>query len=389
MKKLLFTLVAALLLAACTQESGKPFNELPEVSEDAIWSFFAALPSADLPAAIGNPAARQAYRQKFEEMKDGVLGDGAGPEADNRTADNSLYWSDYFARPDDYDWENEDPAAEHPYVNFHVYPGTKEGTLFGVLESGAYQSENETKQPDRGYWFDGAKVKSAPIVSEPPYTADNITPDPLLVYGNNSLHFSIKEGKFGPSYFDRGCEIFIEDVGTPGVEYEWNGVSFVRQEGIVQRCIYGSGFGNLTLGEDEVPWSIPGFSTKSVEINNPFEYVYTVTATGADEPTLFIHASEDQVINQIEVCSEKYANIYGIHPGSLVAELIEVKQYYDEMMGEDSYLSVVELPDGQIHIYTGFDEDYFYVIRKEDWLGDESFKADARIVRVGISNGVG
>ena len=59
------------------------------------------------------------------------------------------------------------------------------------------------------------------------------------------------------------------------------------------------------------------------------------------------------------------------------------------MTGEDSYLSVVELPDGQVHIYTGFDEDYFYVIRKEDWLGDESFKADARIVRVGISNGVG
>ena len=389
MKQFILALAsAALLLAACTTESGKPFEQLPAVEEDAVWSFFAALPAADLPAEVGNAEQRQAYKTRFFEMMDGVLGDGEGPEDPAKATEKSIYWSDYFTKPEDYDWTQEPEDTPHPYANFHVYPGTAEGTLFGILESGAYVDGEDQKKPVHAYWYDGSKVKPGKIVVEPMYNADNLVPDPLLVYGRNDLHFSLKDGKFGPTYFDRGFDVYIEDVGPSGVVYEWDGVRFNRVENPVHRCIYNYGFANMML-EDDVPWSVPGDSTDVVDESNPFDRIYKLTEKGKDEPTLIFHATDKFKLSEIEVCSEKYSNPYGLHPGSTVADLLKVREEVNSLWGEDTYLSVVEQENGMVHIYAGFDEDFIYMVPKESWLGGENFKADARIARIAVINSMG
>ena len=392
MKKLFVALCsAALLLAACTEETGKPYNELSPVSEDALWSFFAALPGADVPGDISPAADRQAYRSKFLELQEGVLGDGEGPEDETKTSDNSIYWSDYFAMPDDYDWSQVPEDAQHPYAHFHVYPGVSEGKYFGILESGAYCNGDNNKKPVLAYWYDAAsgKVKPGKIVVEPEINADNITPDALLVYGCNDLHFSLKDGKFGPNYYDRGFSVYIEDVGMSGVEYEWDGVQFNRVEAPVQRCIYNYGFAHLFLGEDDIPWSIPGYTTELVSEDNPFDRIYKLTADGEEDPTLILHGTDEFKIMEIEVCSPKYANPYGLHPGSTVAELLQVRERFNEIFQEETALSVVEQEGGLVHIYAGFDADFIYVISREDWLGNESFKGDAKILRIAVVNALG
>ena len=379
---------AAILLAACTSESGKPYNQLPAVEEDAVWDFFAALPNSDVPSAIGPSADRKAFRSQFNDMMDGVLGDGEGPEDETRLSNNSIYWSDYLSKLYDYDWSQEDENAPHPYASFHVYPGVEEGKLFGILESGCYKNGEETKEPVRAYWYDGNKVKPGTLVVEPKYNADNITPDPLLVYGCNDLYFSLKENKFSPNYYDRGFSIYIEDVGMSGVDYEWDGVRFNRVENPVHRCIYNYGFAHIMLGED-VPWSVPGYDTQILSEENRFDRLYKLCPKGSDEPTLIFHATEEMKLSEIEVCADRFSNPYGIHPGSTVAELLQVRENFNEMVGEDTYLSVVEQEDGFVHIYTGFDEDFIYMVPKDSWLGEESFKADARIARVAVINGMG
>lgn len=388
-KSIVAIAAAALIFAACTTaESGKPYDQLPQIPEGTVWSFFAALPSSDVPAEIGDPDARKAFKDRFSEMLDGILGDGEGIEDDNKKSENSIYWSDYLSKPEDYDWSQEDEDTPHPYAHFHVYPGTVEGKYFGILESGAYVDGDDNKQPVRAYWYDGSKVQPGKITVEPMYNADNIVPDPLAVFGCNELHFALKDGKFGPSYYDRGFEIFIEDVGTPGVEYEWDGVRFNRKDNPVQRLIYNYGFSHIMLGE-EVPWSIPGYTTETVNSDNPFDRIIHVTEKGKDSPTLIFHATDDYKLSEIEVCSERYANMYGLHPGSSVADLLRVREEFNEIYGETTYLSVVEQQDGFVHIYAGFDEDFYYMVRKEYWLGGESFKADAVIERIAVINAVG
>ena len=109
--KRLFSLAAA-LLAACLicscsesdQGSGKPFEQLPAVDSGQLWAFFSAIPASDLTEELKTPEARSAYKDRFEEMLDGVLGDGEGPETIWSKNDNSIYWSDYFSKPSDYDW---------------------------------------------------------------------------------------------------------------------------------------------------------------------------------------------------------------------------------------------------------------------------------------------
>ena len=392
MKKLVVALAsAALLLAACTPETGKPYDELPPVQQDALWSFFAALPNADVPGAISPSEDRKAYRSKFEGLKEGVLGDGEGPEDETKTNSNTIYWSDYFSLPDDYDWSQVPEDALHPYANFHVYPGVGEGKLFGILESGAYSNGDNKKEPVRAYWYDTTtgKVKPGTIVAEPEYNADNITPDALLVYGCDDLHFSLKDGKFGPSYYDRGFSVYIDEVGMSGVEYEWDGVQFNRIENPVQRCIYNYGFAHLFLGEDEVPWSVPGYVTELVNEDNPFDRIYKITADGEDEPTLILHATDESIITEIIVCSPRYANPYGIHPGSPYSDLLKVREKFNDIFGEDTAIAASEQPDGFVYVYAGFDADFCYMIPRSDWLGGESFKGDAVISRIAIVNGAG
>lgn len=380
---------AALMLTACTTaESGKPFDQLPEMPEGMAWTFFAALPSSDLPAELADPESRVAFRQRFIDMQDGILGDGDDLEGNGKKNDNSIYWSDYFSKPEDYDWSQEDEDTPHPYAHFHVYPGTEEGKYFGILECGAYTNGDDTKEPVRAYWYNGSKVQPGKITVEPMYNADNVVPDPLVVFGSDELHFALKDGRFGPSYYDRGFEIYIEDVGTPGVEYEWDGVRFNRIENPVCRFVYSYGFSHIMLGED-IPWSIPGYITETVNSENPFDRIINVTRKGEDSPTLILHSTDEYKLSEIEVCAGRYANVYGIHPGSSVADLLRVREEYNEIYGEPTYLSVVEQEDGFVHIYTGFDEDFIYFVPKKYWLGGESFKSDAVIERVAVVNAVG
>lgn len=395
--KRLFPLAAA-LLAACLicscsesdQGSGKSFEQLPAVDSGQLWAFFGAIPASDLTEELKTPEARSAYKDRFEEMLDGVLGDGEGPETIWSKNDNSIYWSDYFSKPSDYDWTEEDNDKPHPYVNFHAFSDVSGQKLFGVLQSGCYDDGEEQKNPDHYYWYEvgSGKVSAANLKMDKPYTAEDLTADPLLLYGSENLYYAIKNGKYSPSYCDRGFQVFIEDVGNSGVMYQWNGNKFVRDNSTGAICLYNYGFGNIMLGE-AVPFSVPGYKTVFVETEGLSTNVYYLVKEGENEPTLLLRSDGDMDIVEIEVCSPRYANVYGVRPGMSVSDFLNVVKEYNSNFEEAPYVSYVETEKGYVEIFCGFDEDFVYKVMNEDYLGDEKFKSDAKIARVAVVNAVG
>ena len=388
MKKPFLALLAASLLAACTGESGpgKAFNELPAVDADNIWAFFKAIPAADLPEDLSSPQVREAYRPVYEGLLQGVLGDGEGPEETVNSTANSIFWSDYFANPE----QDPIPGKKHPYVNLHVYSNVGGDKLFGVMESGAYTEGDPIEYPQKAWWFTPASGKIAPakVEMDPKYTEDELTSDALLLFGSDNLFYAVKNGKYGPNYYDSGLNIYIEDVGMTGVIYDWNGVKFVRHKNPHIPAIFNYGFSHITLGDD-VPFSVPGYITDEISHNNPFDQIFRLAKEGADEPELIFHASDDMTIFQIDVYPERYCNPWGIYPGMSVADFMTAVQAINSRFPEPTYTNVVENQDGYVDIYTGFDEDFIYKVLREDWLGGDSFSPSARLACVCVAGGVG
>ena len=391
MRKISFFSLAALVLlaAACTEEQGSAYDELPVVDNSNVWAFFQALPESDLPEMIKPVDKRAEYKAKFNEMQDGVLGDGEGPETVWSKSDNSIYWSDYFGMEDDYVWSEEDNNKPHPYAYLHVYTNAAGEKLFGVLQSGAYVDGEDVKNPERYYWFEPAsgKISSGSLKLDRPYTKDDIAEDPLLLYGNENLYYAISKGNYYPAYSDRGFQVYIDEVGMCGVNYQWNGSKFVRDTTTGSICIYNYGFGNFCIGEN-LPFDVPGYKTEFAATEGPYSSVYNLVKDGNDEPDLVMVVDSESKIIRIEVCSDRYANIYGVKPGMKVSELLQKLNDLGSDLEYPLYTSIVE--EGNfVVIYNGFDEDFSYKIRREDYLGDEKFSPEATVARVCVTNAVG
>lgn len=392
MRKIILIAAAAALLFSCNTavEEGKPFEELPVIQKSDLLAFFKALPKGDLPARIETAEARETYFNNFLVMsEDSCMADGEGPIDELRRTDNAIFYSDYICFDEDSIPEAEDGV--HPYVNIYLYASVHEGRYFGIVKSGSYtEGEDGPKSnPDKYYWFDSAsgKLKATKLPLTPAYTVDDLTADPLLTFGAANLYYAIKNKCFSNQFFDRGFAVYIDDIGESGVAYDWDGAKFVRNSTRPIRCIYNYGFANIYMGR-KVPYDIPGYSTTMLKVEE-MSYVYSVVKSGEEEPVLFLQADNEEGIFMIEVCSDRYANPYGIYPGMPFADFLAVIDKVNSLFPEPTYISYDESDPDFVNIYVGFDEDFIYKVSKSYYLGGEQFSKDAVLARVAILNAVG
>lgn len=377
-------LMAAVSCKEAPKEQGKPFDELPVLDKADVLAFFNALPASDLPSQLESAEARERFYKRFRDMSEsGMLADGEGPEESVLKTDNAIFWSEFLEDPENYGFDESGENDVHPYCNIYIYSGTEKGRQFGIIQSGAYTADGEIANPDKCYWFDAAEDKLTPaeLTLVPKYTADDLTSDALLTYGAHNLYYAVKEGKVHHYFYDRGMEVAIQEVGKTDVIYEWNGVNFERDAAAKVYCIYNYAFAGFMLG-DKVPWDVPGYSTKAVEIPTPYTYRYDLIRAGAEEPTLIFMADDSGTITSIEVCSGSYKNPYGIYPGMPVADFLDVVAKVNARLPEPSYTSYN--PNGEfVDIYVGFDEDFCYKVPLDKFVVHEDrFTPDAVIARV-------
>ena len=154
--------------------------------------------------------------------------------------------------------------------------------------------------------------------------------------------------------------------------------------------LYGFGFNNIRVGEN-VPFDVPGYKTVKVD-ESEYEFIYELRKDGEDTPTLVFHATRYNDLTDIEICTDDYANTYGIYPGMPYDEF---KKTVDEINSwwygdEAPYVSIVDdMDENFVYIFCGFDEDYYYLVDKKDYKGNELFSPHAKIARVGVSGAVG
>lgn len=393
-----FKFLAAAVLASlpfffsCNSASkpeGKPFEELPKVEESDLLAFFKALPSADLPELVQDPGKREAYFKKYIVMRtDGMLGDGDGIYAAPST-DNVVFWSDYFEELSGTEMEDSEDRP-HPYLNFYVYAGVESGKFFGIVKSGSFEDSGEKKNPEKYFWYDSASAKLTPceLPLNPRYTEEDLTAEPLLTFGHGDLYFSIKNGGVFNTYYDKGMEVYIEDIGSTGVIYDWNGVEFVRNVTDRIPCIRNWGFANIDLGSD-ISWNVPGYTTDLVSATE-YERTFTLVKSGETKPTLVFTTDNDDEIFMIDVCSPAYCNPYGIYAGMPFPEFIEKVQDISESYGfELPFISINDSEADFVVIYARMDEDFCYKVDKSEYIGDGQFADGAKIARVCVMNAVG
>ena len=392
-KFLVLLMCCALPLAASCDQApaaqGKPFDELPAVGHGDVLAFFKALPDESLPELIRDAAKRESYYNAYVQMSEnGSLADGEGPEETALKTNNAVFWSEYLEVMDDAP-EKLREADEHPYANLYVYAGADPGRLFGVLKTGAFTDDGDKEDPDRFFWMDKASSKLTPakLVFSPEYKGEDLTEDVLSTFGAPNLYYSVSNKQFYNSFHDRGFNVIIEEVGPTAVSYEWNGVEFVRCKDYKVPCIYNYGFANFMLGDD-VPWTVPGFTTSTYAVQEG-DASFTLVKSGAEEPALVFHASGDDKVFEIEVCSGPYCNPYGVYPGMKVSEFMELVAKINSRYDEPTYVSFNDENADFVDIYAGFDEDFVYRVPKSQYMGDEKFAPDAVIARVVVINAVG
>ena len=393
MKKLIVLIAVILPLAFSCQSVSKPegkaFSELPSVEESDLLAFFKAVPGTDLPQMLESAEHRESYFKKYLVMrKDGMLGDGDGLYAAPST-DNVIFWSDYFEELSGTEMEDFE-GRPHPYLNIYVYAGVEDGKFFGVVKSGSFEDSGEKKNPEKYFWYDSATAKLTPceLPLNQPYTEEMLTADPLMTFGHGDLYFSIKNGGIFNSYYDKGMEVYIEDIGRTGVLYDWNGVEFVRNVKDPIPCIQNWGFANIDLGS-KISWMVPGYTTDLVAATE-YEYTYTLVKEGGKEPTLVCTTDTNEEIFMIEVCSPAYCNPYGIYAGMPFPEFIEKVQDISESYGfELPFISIDDSAADFVVIYARMDEDFCYKVAKKEYIGDEQFAEGAKIARVCVMNAVG
>ena len=374
---------------SASKPEGKPFEELPAVEESDLQAFFKALPSADLPELIQDPGKREEYFKKYIVMRtDGMLGDGDGIYAAPST-DNVVFWSDYFEELSGTEMEDSEDRP-HPYLNFYVYAGVENGKFFGIVKSGSFEDSGEKKNPEKYFWYDSASAKLTPceLPLNPRYTEEDLTAEPLLTFGHGDLYFSIKNGGVFNTYYDKGMEVYIEDIGSTGVIYDWNGVEFVRNVTDRIPCIRNWGFANIDLGSD-ISWTVPGYTTDLVSATE-YERTFTLVKSGETKPTLVFTTDNDDEIFMIDVCSPAYCNPYGIYAGMPFPEFIEKVQDISESYGfELPFISINDSEADFVVIYARMDEDFCYKVDKSEYIGDGQFADGAKIARVCVMNAVG
>ena len=387
----------ALLAFSCTgsekKQAGKPFEELPAVDTDQLWNFIAALPDADFPQKLQSPESRKSFRQVYEDLQNGLLGDGEGEgefyHDDFYESENDFYWTDYFTLPDDYDWSNEPEDTMHPYVSFHAYMNPNGTRMYGVLSTGAYGLEKDEKNPLKYYWYDIASGKITPteLLVDKPVDDDVLGEDSLLLYGADNLYYSLKNKQYEPSFYDRGFEMFIESVGDPGIRYVWDGTQFNKVDRKRIVTLFGYGFSNIRIGEN-MPFDVPGYKTVKVK-DNENEFVYELRKEGETEPTLVFHNTRYMDVVDIEICTDRYANMYGIYPGMPYNEFMDVLNEINSYYEEPPYVSIVtDMDEDFAYIFCGFDEDFYYLVDKKFVKGDK-IAPNAKIARVGATGAVG
>ncbi len=385
----------ALLAISCTggeKQVGKPFDELPDIATEQLWKSFAAIPKEDLPEKLQSPEYRLQFEKQLEELQEGMMGDGEGLEAMDEwyESDNSIYWSDYFTLPEDYDWSDEPDDAEHPYVSLNGYSNTDGTRIFLAVQCGSYDSEGNSDSGIKYYWYDVAsgKCSAAQLPMDKPYTPDDLAEDTLLHYGVASLYYSLKDGKYYPTFYDRGFEVFIEDVGESGVRYNWDGTQFVKTEKKHMITLYSYGFSHIML-RDNMPFDIPGYQAVRIENDNEYECIYELRKDGESEPTLVFHTSPSLEIIDIELCTDRYANTYGFYPGMPYEDFLEKVEDFNQYYEEPPYLSVVtDMDENYAYVFWGYDEDFYYLVDKKFVKGDK-IAPNAKIARVGVTAAVG
>lgn len=374
---------------SASKPEGKPFEELPKVEESDLLAFFKALPSADLPELVQDPGKREEYFKKYIVMRtDGMLGDGDGIYAAPST-DNVVFWSDYFEELSGTEMEDSEDRP-HPYLNFYVYAGVESGKFFGIVKSGSFEDSGEKKNPEKYFWYDSASAKLTPceLPLNPRYTEEDLTAEPLLTFRHGDLYFSIKNGGVFNTYYDKGMEVYIEDIGSTGVIYDWNGVEFVRNVTDRIPCIRNWGFANIDLGSD-ISWTVPGYTTDLVSATE-YERTFTLVKSGETKPTLVFTTDNDDEIFMIDVCSPAYCNPYGIYAGMPFPEFIEKVQDISESYGfELPFISINDSEADFVVIYARMDEDFCYKVDKSEYIGDGQFADGAKIARVCVMNAVG
>ncbi len=319
---------------------------------------------------------------------DGMLGDGDGIYAAPST-DNVVFWSDYFEELSGTEMEDSEDRP-HPYLNFYVYAGVESGKFFGIVKSGSFEDSGEKKNPEKYFWYDSASAKLTPceLPLNPRYTEEDLTAEPLLTFGHGDLYFSIKNGGVFNTYYDKGMEVYIEDIGSTGVIYDWNGVEFVRNVTDRIPCIRNWGFANIDLGSD-ISWTVPGYTTDLVSATE-YERTFTLVKSGETKPTLVFTTDNDDEIFMIDVCSPAYCNPYGIYAGMPFPEFIEKVQDISESYGfELPFISINDSEADFVVIYARMDEDFCYKVDKSEYIGDGQFAEGAKIARVCVMNAVG
>lgn len=404
MKKALLRLMAPLLvlgLAACTEavREGKPYDQLPLLTQEAGWAFFKALPSDALPGRVATLEQREDYQKRYFEYveQEGMDIDYyANYEDDGPAPYSSVVYSEAFLSEEDaFASEHGDEPTE--YATLLLYPGVDADRIFGILQRGSFTGEGSTTLPEKYFWYSIARNKVTPVAALPldrPYSEDDLTADPLVTFGAEGLYYAMKEKDFEPIYLPKSMQVYINGVGSTDVVYNWDGVRFVRDESFKAPIIYNFGFGNISLGGD-VPWNVKGYETRYADTESGPRY--DLVPQGAEQPvlSLFANPNDNMKVWAIYVYSDRYTNYHDIHPGMKANEAIRILNEANETWyGNDSPPSVSpEYRDGDgkeyAAIFSGFNDNFIYLVEKNQYAGNNRFSPEARIVAIAIINGQG